>query len=136
MKQLIKAICLMLALSTVATILISCSDTSDKPTFSQDSSVNTSTDEQSEETTKILPDLPPRDFDGYTFRVITKGHWAVHWKTKDIYAEALTADPITDELFNRITKTGEHFNLPPKEIEEPENRRIGNECGTRWAPYN
>lgn len=118
MKQLIKAICLMLALSTVATILISCSDTSDKPTFSQDSSVNTSTDEQSEETTKILPDLPPRDFDGYTFRVITKGDWDVHWKTKDIYAEELNGDPINDAVFNRNTKIGEQFNFTVKEIEE------------------
>ena len=118
MKQIVKIISIILAISTLAMVFFSCSDSSDRQTAVQNVSEGESTDEQSDGTTRILPDLPERDFDGYTFRVITKGEWDVHWKTRDIFAEELTGDPINDAVFNRNTKIGELYNFTILEIEE------------------
>ena len=43
---------------------------------------------ETEETTeaRIEPDLPDTKWEGYQFRVLTKGDTNVHWKSKDIAA--------------------------------------------------
>lgn len=118
MKYFAKVISIILALSTVAIAFTSCADDSAKQTIAQDTAASDTTAEQTEGTTRILPDLPEKDFDGYTFRIISKGDWDVHWKTKDIYAEELNGDPINDAVFNRNTKVGETYNFTIKEIRE------------------
>ncbi|MHB1153115.1 MAG: hypothetical protein ACYCWE_16070 [Eubacteriales bacterium] len=64
------------------------------------------------EDTKIYPDLPDGDFEGYNFKVL---HWYVTgWDTrrnKDIFAEAENGDPINDAVYKRNMTITEKYNV-------------------------
>ena len=60
---------------------------------------------------RIDPGLPERDFEGYNFRVLTKGTTNVHWKSRDIAAEAQNGEPINDAVYARNLKVGEQYNF-------------------------
>lgn len=117
MKHPAKIFSLLLAISIMPFAFSSCSERANQQVVSGEQTGTETTDALSEETTRIDPDLPARDFDGYVFRVLTKGDWDVHWKTKDIYAEELNADPINDAVYNRNSKIGEMYNFSIQEIE-------------------
>lgn len=70
------------------------------------------------ETEKLLPDIPEKDFEEYDFRVLTKGTFNVHWKTRDIYAEQENGDPINDAVFKRNQKIEENYNIKISEFGE------------------
>ncbi len=113
MKHLSKIASMLLVLLITASALASCAE--NKAT-SKEPAIDETVETQTTETEKLLPNLPKKDFEGYEFRVLTKGNWDVHWKTKDIYAEELNADPINDAVFNRNSKIGEQYNFSIKEI--------------------
>lgn len=64
------------------------------------------------EDTRVYPDLPEADFEGYEFKVL---HWYVTgWDTrrnKDIFAEAENGDPINDAVFKRNMSLAEKYNV-------------------------
>ena len=68
---------------------------------------------ETEETTeaRIEPDLPDTKWEGYQFRVLTKGDTNVHWKSKDIAATEENGDVINDAVYRRNQKVGEYFNV-------------------------
>lgn len=68
------------------------------------------------ETEKILPDLPERDFEGYTFRGMTKGTASSHWSSRDFYAEEITGEAINDAVYNRNATVGEKYNFKMEEL--------------------
>lgn len=114
MKRLLKTASSLLALFTTISAIAACADQS---TVSSEVTSAETTEAATTETEKILPDLPESDFEGYEFRVLTKGDFDVHWKTKDIFAEELNADPINDAVFNRNSSIGEKYNFKVVEIE-------------------
>ena len=80
--------------------------------------VTASADTQPAETTigeteppRIDPGLPERDFDGYEFRVLTKGTTNVHWKSYDISTVEQNGEPINDAVYSRNLKIGEQYNF-------------------------
>ncbi len=64
------------------------------------------------EDTRIYPELPEDDFEGYVFKVL---HWYVTgWDTrrnKDIYAEVENGDPINDAVYRRNMSLTEKYNV-------------------------
>lgn len=85
---------------------------------SSESTVAADTTAEETETEKLLPDIPVKDFAEYEFRVLTKGTFNVHWKTRDIYAEQENGDPINDAVFKRNQKIEETYNIKIKEFGE------------------
>lgn len=68
------------------------------------------------EETKLLPDLPDKDFGGYEFSILTKGNFSGHWFSQDAYAEELTGEPINDAVYNRNAAVGEKYNFTVVEM--------------------
>lgn len=64
------------------------------------------------EDTRIYPDLPDADFEGYEFKV---AHWLYEgWESracKDIYAEAENGDTINDAVYERNLAVGDRYNF-------------------------
>jgi len=66
---------------------------------------------------RIEPNIPEgTDFEGYEFKVLTKGTTNIHWKSKDIAAEEQNGDPINDAVFERNMKVGEKYNFTVSDI--------------------
>ncbi|MGI6202278.1 MAG: extracellular solute-binding protein [Eubacteriales bacterium] len=118
MKRTVQTASLFLAFFILLSSLLACSDQTGQGAMVEKQNDIETTAIQSEETTRLLPDLPQRDFEGYTFRVITRGEWDVHWITKDIFAEELTGDPINDAVYNRNSKICEQYNFEITDIRE------------------
>ncbi len=106
-KRTISALllCSMLALSACAGETVDTSS-NDTTTASTETTV-------AEETTtaRITPDLPDADFDGYTFKVLTRGTISSHWSSKDISAEEQNGEPINDAVYQRNSTVGEKYNF-------------------------
>jgi len=63
---------------------------------------------------KILPDLPEKDFEGYTFTFLSHRHEHVDWMTPDpreIVAEAENAELINDAVYRRNLMIEENYNV-------------------------
>jgi len=60
---------------------------------------------------RITPDLPEKNFEGYEFRVLTKGQFSSHWSSKDIAAEEENGEPINDAVYLRNRNVGEKYNV-------------------------
>ena len=89
-----------------AAICTACDEEDDTPTTTAEKSAETTTAsgeqnspaQESDETAKILPNLPDVDWEGYTFKILTlewedSPEWAM-WQSRDIMAEEETGDPI------------------------------------------
>lgn len=77
MKRTVQTASLFLAFFILLSSLLACSDQTGQGAMVEKQNDIETTAIQSEETTRLLPDLPQRDFEGYTFRVITRGEWDV-----------------------------------------------------------
>ena len=77
-----------------------------------ETTVSSDTTEPTEVTTaRIEPDLPDKRWDGYEFRVLTKGDTNVHWKSKDIAASEENGDVINDAVFKRNLAVTDRFGV-------------------------
>lgn len=77
-----------------------------------ETTVSSGTTEPAEVTTaRIEPDLPDKRWDGYEFRVLTKGVDNVHWKSKDIAASEENGDVINDAVFKRNLAVTDRFGV-------------------------
>ena len=76
---------------------------------------------ETEETTeaRIEPDLPDTKWEGYKFRVLTKGDTNVHWKSKDIAATEENGDVINDAVYKRNMKIYDRFGVEMVDIPSP-----------------
>lgn len=113
MNNVKRIISMLLAALLCAFSLVSCGGEADAPAVTTNSAEEGKTETTAvETTTQIKPDIPEdKDFEGYDFKVLTKGQFDVHWKSKDIYAEELNGEPINDAVFNRNSKVGEKYNF-------------------------
>ncbi len=114
-------------LAVMLTAATSCSGGSGETAAAEDNVPKTElTAENTEEETEavqIQPDLPEKDYEGYTFTIYSKGSDHPHWVAKDVYAAEETGDPIVDAVFQR--------NLM---IEEKYNVKIAEETSNQWIP--
>nr|MBQ4319865.1 extracellular solute-binding protein [Clostridia bacterium] len=113
MKRIIIALLLM---SMLITLTVSCA--SEKDTSQTSVSVNDNALGNSEGTdqARIDPGLPAKNFDGYNFRVLTKGATNAHWTTKDIAAEEENGEPINDAVYKRNSVIGERYNFTVEDV--------------------
>jgi len=110
-----------LSLILSAAFLLSLASCASEPSDTADTTAkNTSDTVTSAEVTaeaRITPDIPEdADFEGYEFKVMTKGTTNVHWKSKDIAAEEQNGDPINDAVYERNSKVGEKYNITVSDI--------------------
>ncbi len=123
-----KSLTALLALLTLSGVLASCGDTPSTSRTGTDAAntnkISTETEAVTEtETTvpRIETGLPEADFNGYDFRVITRGSFNQHWSSKDIYAEEENGDPINDAVYQRNQKVTEQYNFKITEIRDIED---------------
>ena len=114
MKRMKNLFTLLLAALLAMMPLTGCGDASGETTA--DTAAAETLIETEPEETKLIPDLPEADYEGYTFRMMTKGLYNVHWRSIDAIAEELTGEPINDAVFNRNTYVSETFNVKFEEI--------------------
>ena len=63
-------------------------------------------------TAKILPDVPAKDYGGYTFTILGNSEaYNTHWVSHDIYAEGETGDTINDAVYDRNRTIEEKYNI-------------------------
>lgn len=74
------------------------------------------TDTAEPETERILPQLPERDYEGYDFKIMSKGNDHPHWVARDIAAEKETGDTINDAVYKRNLAVSEMYNVTFSEI--------------------
>lgn len=84
--------------------------TADTVDTTENDSDPTVVDTETEET-KLTPDLPEMDFGGYTFTMLTKGQYDIHWRSIDAVAEEMNGEAINDAVFDRNSKIAEQFNV-------------------------
>jgi ABC-type glycerol-3-phosphate transport system substrate-binding protein len=69
---------------------------------------------------RIMPDLPETDFNGYNFRILSRGpNYNPHWFARDIYADEVTGDTINDAVYQRNRTIENKYNINIVNI--PEN---------------
>ena len=94
-------------------------NTSESGTAANSDSGNGATD-QSATAARIDPGLPQEDYNGYEFRVLSRGpSYNVHWYARDIYAEQENGDPINDAVYLRNKTVEDKYNIKIANL--PEN---------------
>ena len=98
----------------------SCASSPSGPVSGDDTSATTTDTAESETTVaRIEPVLPDTRWEGYKFRVLTKGDTNVHWKSKDIAAAEENGDVINDAVYARNMKVYERFGIEMVDIPSP-----------------
>lgn len=98
----------------------SCGSSPSGPVSGDDTSATTTDTAESETTAaRIEPVLPDTRWEGYKFRVLTKGDTNVHWKSKDIAAAEENGDVINDAVYARNMKVYERFGVEMVDIPSP-----------------
>lgn len=128
-----KTLCCMLLAALLLTSFAACASNgggSEKETTGgADTAADTTATEPVEtEPAKITPDLPDRDFEGYTYRGLVRGYIDAHWYTRDFSAEELTGEPINDAVYNRNAAVCDRFNV---KIEQLDGKSLGMEAYVR-----
>ncbi|MCL2774080.1 MAG: extracellular solute-binding protein [Oscillospiraceae bacterium] len=113
-----KIICLIIT-AAILTSVFSCSQktngnqngTSQNPgeTIAADTSAASTTE-------KILPDLPDSNFNGYEFKIYSKGPAYNEWASQDISASEETGEPINDAVYKRNNYVEDKLNIKITEV--------------------
>lgn len=82
-------------------------DTADKSGSAADNLTNN----EDNEPKKLLPGLPDIDFDGYEFKIYTKGAVYNEWASQDIYSSEESGEPINDAVYTRNRYIEEKYNI-------------------------
>ena len=110
-----RIICLLLALLLAAGSLAACAEKTGPETgaaadTSADPSGSAGQWSETEEQ-RLTPDIPDEDFQGYEFNVLTRGTGSSTWYSRDIYAEAVTGDIISDAVYSRNKAVEEKYHF-------------------------
>lgn len=85
---------------------------SDKTSTAGGESASTESGETApEETTRVYPDLPNKDFEGAQVCIVNIDYNIPIWAQRDIYAETLNAEIINDAVYTRNSTIQEKYNL-------------------------
>ncbi len=115
------AVFLLTALLTLTAVSCGQADGTDDIVTTDAVGSDTAAFAETETEPRIEADLPEADFEGYEFRIITRGQSKSHWDSRDIFAEAENGDLINDAVFKRNTTAGEKYNFKIVELGEPDN---------------
>ena len=113
------SILLLAAMLAALPAAASCGDTSDGQTTDTTAASAGETTAAPTDEARIEPTLPDKKWDGYKFRVLTKGTDNVHWKSKEIVAEEENGDVINDAVYRRNLAVTERFGVTFSEIVSP-----------------
>ncbi|MCL2771868.1 MAG: extracellular solute-binding protein [Oscillospiraceae bacterium] len=87
---------------------------------SGETNIDSTVSDQTTTVARIDPGLPQEDYNGYEFRILSRGpSYNVHWYAKDIYAEQENGDPINDAVYLRNKTIEDKYNI--KIVNLPEN---------------
>ena len=64
-----------------------------------------------EEDKRILSNAPVKDFEGYEYRILSRGPGYALWEGIDADAEEITGEPINDAVFSRNRTIEEKYNI-------------------------
>ena len=123
-KEKLRLISLILCAAILSGSFVSCSEGTEEDTTEDTASVANSdaseetaeaaaeTESETEsETEENNPDLPEVNYDGYTFRMLSKGKLSAHWSSKDLTAEEMTGEAINDAVYERNSYVGEKYGV-------------------------
>lgn len=114
-----RLLAILMAVIMCSGALASCSQQGSDESSSDTTAASSDTAESVSDDTstgRIEPDLPERDFEGYEFKIVSKGKTMPHWQSKDLTAEELTGEPINDAVYERNSKICEKYNFKIVEI--------------------
>ena len=115
-KTLAMAMAALMCIGTLAACA-SDADTPDTPTTTASTVTGDVTTEPAEtEPPRITPNLPAANFEGHKFTVLTRGQSDATWYSRDIYAENLTGDTISDAVYKRNAKIEEQYGFEVVEV--------------------
>ena len=97
----------------------SCGSTPTDGAVTSEEQITESTETEETTEARIEPDLPDTRWEGYQFRVLTKGDTNVHWKSKDIAATEENGDVINDAVYKRNMKIYDRFGVEMVDIPSP-----------------
>ena len=97
----------------------SCGSTPTDGAVTSEEQITESTETEETTEARIEPDLPDTKWEGYQFRVLTKGDTNVHWKSKDIAATEENGDVINDAVYKRNMKIYDRFGVEMVDIPSP-----------------
>lgn len=96
-------------------LIAGCSDVPDSD--ANNTSVKDTAAESSEAAETEIPlDVPDMNYDGYEFKIMTRGEFNVHWKSRDIYAEEITGDALKDAVYTRNLWLAEEYGVKITDI--------------------
>lgn len=75
----------------------------------------TTTPEETE-APRVTPNVPDANFGGHKFTVLTRGQSSATWYSRDIYAEGITGDVISDAVYKRNAKIEDQYGFEVVEI--------------------
>ena len=119
-----KLISLILCALMLASSAVSCSESTVQETGSASENTPAETTANAGETapetieeTRLEPNLPDANYEGYEFRMLGKGESMVHWQSKDLTADEITGEAINDAVYNRNVLIGDRYNVKFLEID-------------------
>jgi len=117
MKKIISSL---LALLIAVTVLASCAKTPDDPAQSTASAVTGEGSGEvvttgNGETDRITPNVGDVNYGGHVFNVLTRGTSSETWYSRDIYAESITGNIISDAVYTRNTRMEEKYGFKVQE---------------------
>ena len=108
---------LLLSALLLISLLVSCASESKGDNTVVTTTAAQVTEETEATTTKIDPGLPDDiRYDGYEFRVLTKGLTNVHWKSFDIAATEINGEPLNDAVYSRNLSISEKYGVTVVDI--------------------
>lgn len=112
-----KRLTVLIILAAMAfTIIPGCSEAAE--TGTEETTASAGETSGSPETTAdvIALNLPDENYGGYEFKIMTKGDFDVHWKSKDIYSEEITGDALKDAVYTRNLWLFEEYGVKVTDI--------------------
>ena len=107
-----KIIVLLLCVVMVLGVFTGCRTSIDNnDDSSQETETTTSTASSDTTDARLVPDVPEITFNGYQFRILTKGKTSSTWYSVDIDAESMTGEPINDAVYARNSKIEELYDI-------------------------
>lgn len=100
---------LIIAVLVFSVPLISCSEKNDTLPASTEPEI---TETEAEASAQAVPDVPASDFDGYQFRIMSRGTEHEKFTAVDIASDGPNGEPINDAVYERNLRIEENFNAP------------------------
>ena len=110
-------ISVLLVLTLTACIFVSCADKNSAGSGGGSESVNKAgqdaeTNETGEtETVRLYPDVPEKNYDGYSFIILNIDPSTMHWATHTLVAEQQNGDVLNDSIYNRNMEVEEKLGI-------------------------